>query len=99
MATARSRARPARATESTVWSGYLDYAYVYSSADAKSLGERLAGYGNEAGISLDRYVTDYFETLGAARSRRRRERMIRRKAIAYLLLHLSKGSPTRSRRA
>jgi len=33
-------ANAARAgTESTVWSGYLDYAYVYSSADAKSLGE------------------------------------------------------------
>ena len=31
-------------TESTVWSGYLDYAYVYSSADSKALTERLQRY-------------------------------------------------------
>ena len=86
-------ANTARAgTESTVWSGYLDYAYIYSSADSKALTERLAGYGNEAGISLDRYVTDYFETLAPHESGDE-ETLVRRKAIAYLLLHLSKGSP------
>ncbi len=86
-------ANAARAgTESTVWSGYLDYAYVYSSADSKALAERLTGYGNEAGISLDRYVTDYFETLAPHESGDE-ETLVRRKAIAYLLLHLSKGSP------
>ena len=78
-------------TESTVWSGYLDYAYVYSSADSKALTERLAAYGNEAGISLDRYVTEYFETLAPHESGDE-ETLQRRKAIAYLLLYLSKGS-------
>jgi hypothetical protein len=78
-------------TESPVWSSYLDYAYVYSSADAKSLSERLAGYGNEAGVSLDRYVMEYFETLAPHESGDE-ETLYRRKAIAYLLLYLSKGS-------
>jgi len=85
-------ARPASAgTESTVWSGYLDYAYVYSSADSKALSERLQGYGNEAGISLDRYVTEYFETL-APHEAPDEETLLRQKAIAYLLLYLSQGS-------
>ncbi len=86
-------ARPASAgTESTVWSGYLDYAYVYSSADSKALSERLAGYGKEAGISLDRYVAEYFETL-APHEAPDEETLLRQKAIAYLLLYLSEGSP------
>jgi len=83
----------AAGTESQVWSGYLDYAYVYSSADAKSLADRLKGYGNEAGISLDRYVTDY---LGSVAPREGEgsdaENQTRRKAIAYLLLYLQNGS-------
>lgn len=77
-------------TESPVWSSYLDYAYVYSSADAKSLSERLTGYGNEAGVPLERYVKDYFETLAPHESVDE-EATQRRKAIAYLLLYLSKG--------
>jgi hypothetical protein len=87
-------ARTSHAGESQVWSGYLDYAYVYSSADAKSLGERLKGYGNEAGISLDRYVTDYFGTLAPheAGEGGDAENQTRRKAIAYLLLYLQSGS-------
>jgi len=78
-------------TESSVWSGYLDYAYVYSSADSKALTERLQGYGNEAGISLERYVSDYFETL-APHEITDEETLVRRKAIAYLLIYLSKGT-------
>ena len=77
--------------ESQVWSGYLDYAYVYSSADAKSLGERLNGYGKEAGVPLDRYLADYFGTLGPQEGTDA-ENQIRRKAIAELLLYLQKGS-------
>lgn len=85
-------ASPASAgTESAVWSSYLDYAYVYSSADAAALRERLQGYGSEAGISLDRYVSEYFETLAPHESPDE-ESLQRRKAIAHLLLHLSKGS-------
>jgi hypothetical protein len=80
-------------TESQVWSGYLDYAYVYSSADSKSLADRLKSYGNEAGISLDRYVTDYFGTLAPTELEGNdAENQTRRKAIAYLLLYLQNGS-------
>ncbi|MFI5315298.1 MAG: hypothetical protein ACHQ6T_06340 [Myxococcota bacterium] len=80
-------------SESQVWSGYLDYAYVYSSADARSLEDRLKGYGNEAGISLDRYVTDYFGTLAPHEGEGTdAENATRRKAIAYLLLYLEKGN-------
>jgi hypothetical protein len=87
-------ARAAHAgTESQVWSGYLDYAYVYSSADAKSLSDRLKGYGNEAGISLDRYVGDYFNTLAPTEGEGADlENQTRRKAIAYLLLYLQTGN-------
>jgi len=90
LAVAFARAASA-GTESTVWSGYLDFAYVYSSADSKALAERLQGYGNEAGISLDRYVSEYFETLAPHESSDE-ETLVRRKAIAYLLLYLSKGT-------
>jgi hypothetical protein len=87
-------ARTAQAgSESQVWSGYLDYAYVYSSADAKSLAERLKGYGNEAGISLERYTTDYFGTLAPHEGEGNdAENQTRRKAIAYLLLYLQTGN-------
>jgi hypothetical protein len=79
--------------ESQVWSGYLDYAYVYSSADAHSLSERLKGYGNEAGISLERYVAEYFNTLTPAEAEGNdAENQTRRKAIAYLLLYLQTGN-------
>src|SRR5262249_60917731 len=80
-------------TESQVWSGYLDYAYVYSSADAKSLGDRLKGYGNEAGISLQRYTTGYSGTLAPHEGEGNdAENQTRRKAIAYLLLYLQTGN-------
>ncbi len=80
-------------TESQVWSGYLDYAYVYSSADSKSLADRLKSYGDEAGISLERYVNDYFGTLAPIELEGNdAENQTRRKAIAYLLLYLQNGS-------
>jgi hypothetical protein len=78
-------------TESSVWSGYLDYAYIFASADQKALADRLNGYGKEAGISLERYTADYFETL-APHEGVEAETQQRRKAIAYLLLYLAKGS-------
>ena len=43
------------------WAGYLDYAYVYSSAEPAALQARLEGYGREAGITLERYITEQFE--------------------------------------
>ena len=49
-------ASPSRAAESEKWSGYLDYAYVYCSAEPDALRKRLAEYGSEAGIKLEDYV-------------------------------------------
>jgi hypothetical protein len=84
-------ALPASAsTESPVWSGYLDYAYIYSSADAASLRARLDSWGAEAGIPLERYIADYFETL-APLERGQDETAARRCAIAYLLDYLASG--------
>jgi hypothetical protein len=42
--------------DTELWDGYLDYAYVYASADADALRARLDQYGGEAGMSLDDYV-------------------------------------------
>jgi hypothetical protein len=84
------KAPPAPSAESSVWSSYLDFAYIYSSADARTLGERLNGYGKEAGITLERYLRDYFETVAPLESGDA-ETLHRRKAIAYLLLYLSRG--------
>lgn len=86
-------ANPAAADRANdVWSSYLDYAYVYSSADAEQLEARLAEYGREAGVSLADFITEVYEgtpppdaTLDEAWTRRR--------AIAYLLDYLSRGEP------
>jgi len=87
-------ALPAMAsTESPIWSGYLDYAYVYTSADSATLKARLAEYGDEAGIPLRRYIDDYIETLAPLESEDEDESATRRKAIAYLLDYLSRGAP------
>ena len=45
---------------SEIWEGYLDYAYVYSSADPKTLKQRLVEYGEDAGSPLERYVSENF---------------------------------------
>ena len=80
-------------TESPTWSAYLDYAYVYSSADSTALQARLEEYGSEAGISLQSYISEYFETLVPGESDALDESTLRRKAIAYLLDYLSRGAP------
>ena len=49
----------ARAAED-LWPAYLDYAYVYSSADSAALRARIAQYGKEAGVSLDKYAEREF---------------------------------------
>jgi hypothetical protein len=94
LAAALLLATPAAAAESSgespVWSSYLDYAYVYSSADSKALAERLATYGKEAGIPLERYLVDYFETVAPYESGDP-ETATRRKATAYLLHYLANG--------
>jgi hypothetical protein len=80
----------ARAEESPAWSAYLDYAYVYSSAEPEALRARLEEYGREAGVSLEDYIAEHFEGPG---SQDFDERALRRKAIAYLLHYLAFGEP------
>jgi hypothetical protein len=82
----------ANTSSSPVWSSYLDYAYVFSSADAKALEQRLAQYGREAGIPLRKYIEEYFETL-APLEPHSDDSEVRRKAIAYLLDYLASGRP------
>jgi hypothetical protein len=72
----------------TKWEGYIDYAYVYSSADSATLKQRLAQYGRESGLTLDEYLFETFETAredGAILD----EPAIRRLAIGYFLLYLA----------
>jgi hypothetical protein len=72
------------------WDGYLDYAYVYSSADSAALKARIAQYGKEAGVPLDRYITEQFETtVDSDEPGPDDELRIRRQAIGYLLLYLA----------
>jgi hypothetical protein len=77
---------------SPTWSSYLDYAYVYTSADPAALKTRLAQYGTEAGVPLRRYIEEYFETLAPFEAQGD-ESETRRKAIAYLLDYLATGRP------
>lgn len=81
-------AAQARQPDPEKWEGYLDYAYVFSSADSKALKQRLAQYGREAGITLDDHLYEFYE------SRRDEgegldELAIRRLAVGYFLLYLA----------
>lgn len=73
------------ASEGDTWAGYLDYAYVYSSAEPEALTQRLDEYAAEAGSTLDDYILESLsgQTLS--------EREQRRRAIAHLLQYLSAG--------
>lgn len=71
------------------WAGYLDYAYVYSSADSRALKARLDEYGNEAGLTLQEYIDENLVTSKETQS----EVLIRRRAIAQLLQYLASGDP------
>jgi hypothetical protein len=74
------------------WDGYLDYAYVYSSADPAALKARLDQYGKEAGIPLDRYITEQFEAaVDDGKPGPDDEVRLRRQAIAHLLQYLANG--------
>ncbi len=52
---------PARADASASWPDYLDYAYVYASADAEQLQERLREYSANTGRSLEDFLGQEFE--------------------------------------
>jgi hypothetical protein len=80
--------------EGNAWDGYLDYAYVYSSADSAALKARLEQYGKEAGVPLDRYITEQFESVAASDEPGPDDELrIRRQAIGYLLLYLANADP------
>ena len=79
-------AAPAAAADTSRWADYLDFAYIYSSADSSTLAQRLEGYGKEAGISLEDYILESFEVPTEAGLE---EADQRRKAIAYLLQYLA----------
>jgi hypothetical protein len=85
-------ALPAGAKEAkeSAWPGYLDYAYIYCSAEPDALRKRLAEYGREAGIQLEDYVS---VSLGrsAEKAASDPDAVVRRAAIARLLLYLATG--------
>ena len=81
---------PAAGAKDDVWRGYLDYAYVYSSADPAALQQRLDDYGREAGIRLTDYTVKH---LGGLESSEHDEARIRRAAIAHLIQYLASGEP------
>jgi hypothetical protein len=73
------------------WDDYLDFAYVYSSADSSSLSSRLDGYANEIGLSLDDYVKRTLEDREAKGGEDSQQ--TRRRAIAQLLQYLATREP------
>ena len=86
-------ARDAGASEAATsdpWAGYLDYAYIYSSAEPDALMRRLRGYGREAGISLGDYIVQRFDSR-SAQAVPFDERDARHEAVAYLLRYISEG--------
>jgi uncharacterized coiled-coil protein SlyX len=91
---AAGSAGPARAQAkgADAWTGYLDYAYVYSSAEPEALKKRLAEYGREAGMSLSDYAARRFEGPAVERAPFDEARA-RRAATAHLLLYLAEGDP------
>jgi hypothetical protein len=74
-----------------VWDDYLDFAYVFSSADADQLGARLGGYANEVGLPLDAYVKRTIEDREAKGGEEAAH--TRRRAIAQLLQYLATREP------
>ena len=85
-------AAPAAAQEALSWDQYLDYAYVYSSADQPVLRARLDQYAQELGVPLDRHIAQRLMPVASQNGPEPEER-VRRRAIAHLLLHLANGSP------
>ena len=82
----------AQAPDTSVWDGYLDYAYVYSSADSRTLGARIEQYANEAGMTLPEYVS--VQTQAGRLSLDDLDDATRRRvAIAHLLRYLGEREP------
>jgi hypothetical protein len=78
----------ADALEDSAWAGYLDYAYVYTSAEPTALRARLDQYGHDAGMRFEEYLA----RITAAQDGLD-ETGIRRAAIAHLIHYLATGEP------
>jgi hypothetical protein len=81
---------PAAAQEEVSWDQYLDYAFVFSSADQPALKARLDQYGREVGIPLEKHIAQRLMPLASQNGPEPDER-IRRRAIAHLLIYLAEG--------
>jgi hypothetical protein len=82
----------AQAIDTSHWDAYLDYAYVYSSAEPSALEERLGEYGREAGMTLSDYVGIQSRALRSDTGSHD-ERLQRRVAVAHLLRYLAEREP------
>ncbi|MCP4002772.1 MAG: hypothetical protein GY725_01125 [bacterium] len=75
----------------TAWSGYLDFAYVYVSAEPQALRARLEEYAAEAGVSLSDFAAENLDGDGFL-PRTLGEDDQRRRAVAHLLLFIASGN-------
>jgi hypothetical protein len=79
--------------EQDAWAGYLDFAYVYSSAEPEALATRLRDYGRETHMSLQDYITRRLENAAEGEDGEIDEVVTRRLAVAHLLQYLASGEP------
>jgi hypothetical protein len=82
----------AQAPDTSIWDGYLDFAYVYSSADTQTLSTRIDQYSNEAGMTLSEYVSVQTQA-GRLTFDDLDDTTRRRVAVAYLLQYLAEREP------
>jgi len=89
---ATALAAHAQAPDTTVWDGYLDYAYVYSSADPSTLAARIDEYATEAEMTLAEYVS--VQTQAGRKTLDDLDDTARRRvAVAHLLRYLGEREP------
>ncbi len=82
----------ASSAEPEAWGDYLDYAYVYTSADPEPLAARLDEYTEDTGITLDTYIENFLSD-PLEPDAPVDESMLRRTAIAHLLQYLASRDP------
>ncbi len=75
------------------WEAYLDYAYVYVSADTQTLRERLDQYGQEAQMTLAEYIAIEGGVNKGSEGGVVDDEKTRRLAVALLLDYLSTREP------
>jgi len=81
-----------QAVDTAQWDAYIDYAFVYVSADSTALTARLDEYSGDAGMTLDEYIT--VVTAGRRFDDPSIDDVVRRRlAVAHLLSYLSTREP------